>query len=362
MDEIGDNIELQLLVKETISDYRQNVQRAKVAGCTLADCVQATIKSRKRKSADDAEEDEEEQEAQEDITGTLRRGQLIFGNWSAKLLNQCMRFCDGQAIDAQVCKILSKVSKQEMMETAFDLRMFGDEQDRVGTDDKKFLFENLKKVYEKNGSRWRHMSIDSDTGKILYDVAAPWMIVETIAEPVLVKLKLNGWANFDKETVIELGAQQLFDDKGPFELLRPYSVRHAALLSASTKETYTLATFLPRQRKLEARPSDAEGASSLARKSYAQAKQDLKEQRTNAGKSKSSGVKTLGGGVLASATELCAESVSSHEEKQNSGKGSGKALGSRPASAKSKLQKQHDVASASAATTEPESPPPSPEP
>jgi hypothetical protein len=202
LDEIGDNIELQLIVKQTILEYRANEQSAKDAGMTLAECVAKTVRGRKRTRDDDDDNHETADEETTNFEGTLRRGQLVFGSWSEKLMDELFQYCDPRVASKETLSMLKKATKQEMMETGLDLILFGDQQDRVGTDDKQKLFDALKKVYISSGMRWRHLQVDMENGLIVYENAAPWMVIATQAEPLVVKLKLNDWANFG--TAVEI--------------------------------------------------------------------------------------------------------------------------------------------------------------
>ena len=167
-----------------------------------------------------------------------------------------------------------------MLECGLDLKLFGSELDRIGTEDLVSLLKNLKEVYEINGHRWRHLSINTETGEILYAEAAPWMMINATTGPASVEVRLAAWANHGTEVLVTLGESHLFDDPGPFTLILPFSVRQGALVSKTTGESYTLWNLVPRKKRmLGQRPSDERGATCLCRKTYAEAKLELKDKR-----------------------------------------------------------------------------------
>jgi len=278
-----------------VKEYRQAESVAKKSGMTFSELMESSRKKSKVDDDDDDVADDGKDKAvtlanEEELKGIqLKRHQFTFANWSANLFNLAMHFIDRQTMTLAILKSLTKNAKKEMFETGLRLRMFGEELDRVGTQNFFELCELLKKVYEDEGCPWRNLSINTETGELSYEHAAPWMLVsqETADGKVEVKAFLSGWANYGEEVPVTVNETYLFDDVGPFHLTSPYSVRTGGLLSESSGEVYNLWNLLPpRKRKLQRRPSDQNGASNLARKSFAQVKQELADKRGQAAKTK----------------------------------------------------------------------------
>ena len=103
------------------------------------------------------------------------------------------------------------------------------------------------------------------------------------------ELVLKKWAIPGATVDFELGLDEnyLMDDEGPFELHMAFSVRQANLVSASTGQSYLLATMVPQlRRKLTRRPSEAEGAVNLMRKTMATAEEENKLKKQAKAKAK----------------------------------------------------------------------------
>ena len=75
-----------------------------------------------------------------------------------------------------ILKASNLKSKREMLEMAFDLKIFGDALDRVGTPDKRLLLPAMKRCYEALGSRFQHIEVQKETGDIRWDVCGPWVL------------------------------------------------------------------------------------------------------------------------------------------------------------------------------------------
>jgi hypothetical protein len=210
------------------------------------------------------------------------------------LCNQLLKYMDPEAIDNAILKALSLNNKKELMEAACDLKCFGDALDRIGTDDKKQLFESLKALYDRNGKRFRHLKVDMTDGCVLWEEAAPWTRKDQTESPLEVNVVLHAWANHDKEIAVKLTQDHLMGDIGPFKVIMPFSVQQAALKSESTGDCYTLSTLIPAslRKTLKARPSDELGATNLARKSFAVTQEEVRAKRAQA-KKKGTGVRSL---------------------------------------------------------------------
>ena len=152
-----------------------------------------------------------------------------------------------------------------------------------------------------------------------------------------VELVLKQWAIPEATVDFELGLDEkyLMDGEGPFELHMAFSVRQANLVSASTGESYLLATMVPQlRRKLTRRPSEAEGAVNLMRKTMATAEEENKLKKQAKAKAKM-GVRALRKAMPADNSAELDDPVEASEDegKGNEGKGEGKGDGNSEAPA-----------------------------
>ena len=291
LDDIGDDIELQLIVKMCIANYRVEKAEAEANQVTIRDMVANTVAFRKRKREQEEEEEEEEEEKVADmdeakITGVFSRGQFVFAKWGHARLNLLLGFLD-KCMDKHVLKALKLEAKREALEAGLELRMFGGELDRVGSTSIKEVFDASKRVYMQLGARFQHLMVDFEQGIILWDHCGPWSMKRQAESTV--ELVLKKWAIPGATVDFELGLDEnyLMDDEGPFELHMAFSVRQANLVSASTGESYLLATMVPQlRRKLTRRPSEAEGAVNLMRKTMATAEEENKLKKQAKAKAK----------------------------------------------------------------------------
>ena len=290
LDDIGDDIELQLIVKMCIANYRGEKAEAEANQVTIRDMVANTVASRKRKREEEEEEEEEEEKVadmdESKITGVFSRGQFVFAKWGHARLNLLLGFLD-KCMDKHVLKALKLEAKREALEAGLELRMFGGELDRVGSTSIKEVFDASKRVYIQLGARFQHFMVDFEQGIILWDHCGPWSMKRQAGSTV--ELVLKKWAIPGATVDFELGLDEnyLMDDEGPFELHMAFSVRQANLVSASTGESYLLATMVPQlRRKLTRRPSEAEGAVNLMRKTMATAEEENKLKKQAKAKAK----------------------------------------------------------------------------
>ena len=109
--DIGENVELQVIVKECVAQYKKEKEEADKVGCTVQDMVAAKQSSRKRKKEDDEDEETEDEEGTVEIDDKpLRRGQLIFANWSKRLIDIAFTYSD-PLMTSQVLKLINKNGK-----------------------------------------------------------------------------------------------------------------------------------------------------------------------------------------------------------------------------------------------------------
>lgn len=300
-EELHNNLELQVIVKGTISEYHQNKKLANDAGVELSQLVNQTQQKRKRKHDDDDEDGDEEPAPRRgviDLSGVIGRNNYVFGKWRKKNLGELIHFCDPDIMDTQTIQIMKLLSLQQSFECATDIKLFGDEQDRVGCSAKKQLFENIKRLYERNGRRFRFLVVSLSDGKLDLSESAPWkMISQDPDADVKVHVQLATWCNGGNGAIdVKLTDMHLFEDRGPFVIEMSFSVRQASLKSQATGESYCLINLAPAvRRRLAVRVSDDEGATNCAsHKSYQQAREEILKERALA-KAPKQGNRVLGG-------------------------------------------------------------------
>ena len=75
----------------------------------------------------------------------LRRGQLVFGEWSLKLCKQLLAYVDPEVSIVGLAR-LNLQGAYQLMEYCLDIRCFGDRKDRAATTNMRELWVNLNKV------------------------------------------------------------------------------------------------------------------------------------------------------------------------------------------------------------------------
>lgn len=297
MDEIWgecvNNVELQMVAKATIKEFKDNLSKAESAQMSMPELVRSTVESRKRKTDDDEDDEAEETMDEDSVGGTVRRGQVVFAAWVPKLMNEALQFIDKRVWDSHTLKALSIESKLEAFEGALDILCHGDRLDRVGTTDKWKLFLALKKCYKDLGSWWQHMVVDLCAGRILWKRCGPY-IKEDMPNKII-KVTLTAWAsNANDDRVVELSDHNSLGDEGPFDMYLPFSTRQVALVSRSTEETYTLASFFPgNRRRLGKTPSAERGSVTLCKKTARQHDVEKREQKKTKSKAPPIGIKSF---------------------------------------------------------------------
>ena len=125
----------------------------------------------------------------EDLRGeTLRRGQIIFRDWSANLCMQCIEHMDPDIRCTQFANCKFEGLKQ-ILEHILDIRAFGSRPDRAGHEDKFTLFSSLRQCYEKQGKLLRYIDYGHDTQMPCWDSSPSLQIVS--CDDTEVTLKYN---------------------------------------------------------------------------------------------------------------------------------------------------------------------------
>ncbi len=237
---------------------------------------------------------------QDSLDGTLGHHQYIFGNWKNDLLTDLLAHIDPEAMDMMTLKAMPMETKKEGIECVTDIKMFGDEMDRIACTDKRTLLDSIKRVYEKLGRRLRYLTISVGDGTFAWGESAPWSIVSHVVadDGITVTCRLASWANNGRDHLdVTFTKANFLDDKGPFSLSMPFSIKQAYLVSETTGDNYSVLGLAPGiRRRLVRRVSDEEGATNQVTKSYRTYLKELTEKRSKP-KAPTVGLKKLGQGL-----------------------------------------------------------------
>lgn len=235
---VAHNLELQGIILKTISDYESAQEKAKAQGSSVVEVVK-----RKRMNSS-APADGAAPEIEDTV---LRRGQTVYKNWANKLCSQLLNYLDPEALDLQTLKRIDDLTQyQHLMQYGCDLLLGGDTPDKVGSPNKKLLFQGLKQVYQQLGSRFN--SLNFEVLPLDWQKCGHYMI-QVNSGKVMLQCKPLG------ETV-EIGQNVLHGDPGPYTVVENNSSLKLATL-VTRKDSYKLQNFFPRlSRSLKRRLSD----------------------------------------------------------------------------------------------------------
>lgn len=366
--DLQSNIELQLIVKATIKDYKDNLALAEQHQMSLVEMVGSTREQRKRQRQDDSTSDEDDVKSESDeeelVAGEIRRGQLVFASWNSKMANEAMRHCDKRVMSADVVKVMKLRTKLECLEMGLDIVCFGDRLDRVGSKDKIKQIQNMRVVYKQLGERWQHLEIEMPSGEVKWLTCAPWLMKEQ--RPLHVIIILRGWAREGENAIdveVELNDTHFMGDDGPYSLHMPFSLRQAGVQSTSTNEVYSLSSLVPGvRRRLGRRPSQTANATNSCKQTAAEYDESISAKRRGKAKAKSQ-VKTFKKPITANMHEEHPAPLPAADQVDETGLGSGVDLDQATAEAKAKAgakkrEKNGDqrAATADASGTESETP------
>ena len=136
-------MELQAIVLQRIRDYKRVREEVSEQGFSMSEAVQAEkAKHRKIKKTDDTEAADDEIFAKEVTPGTLRRGQLCFAGWSAKLALEFLGLVLTNK-EMRTIKNLPTAHLAPLLEWKFGVKTIGEILDKVGTDNKTELAKRM---------------------------------------------------------------------------------------------------------------------------------------------------------------------------------------------------------------------------
>lgn len=165
------NVELQSMILETIREYHADKSKGSEDKQSFADLVANRIQQRKKKkdSSDEDDDESDDEPARKKVKlddlkeePPLRRGQMMFREWSHKRCLSCITHMDPEVNCTQLsnCKI---EGLREILEHILNIRVHGAKPDRCGTDIVFDLYSSLKKCYDREGALLNNVEFDTDT-------------------------------------------------------------------------------------------------------------------------------------------------------------------------------------------------------
>ena len=228
-----DNIELRKLVTETIRNYEEGQnENAQAAGVSV-----------KRKF--------EPEEAENVFVARFCGPNLVIANWSTKLTREAVRHMDPALISKSFASELGRGTCLELIENGGEVKCFGEQPDKVFTDNKKDVFEKLKTTYEAVGKPWSSL--------VWTGHQVDWNLPQNGQfQMKLLDGSIEIYCKMIRKTCI-IPEEVLSGDRGPFE--GPYE--NFSLYRAYIKspiDNYLLYTLFPRlSRSLRRRISEETG-------------------------------------------------------------------------------------------------------
>ena len=147
----GNNIELQILLISTIESYNEAKENSLTSGQSVAELALSTGPKRRCTRAPEGEL----HVPPIDPLMKFRRGQVTIASWVAKLLRECCHFIDPSVFTNSFVEAVTARVLFECLEFGCDVKVFGDQLDKVGSDYKLQQFERMKEVYELKDHPWR---------------------------------------------------------------------------------------------------------------------------------------------------------------------------------------------------------------
>ena len=235
------------MVLNTIAEYKEESAHGLQAKKSFAEMVQQTTKARKKKTLDESDESDDEPAAKvsriDDLAGwaPLRRGQLIFRDWSSKLCLLCIQHME----PGLSCHRLTNVKVdglKQILENILDIRVFGSKPHRCADPVVVTLFKSLQKCYDRQGKLLQHIVIDHDTG--MPDWSDNPMLRIQSQEGKHVTLLHQKYGRDARIATLNVEA----DDQGPWAIQNNSSM-HMATINSST-HSYTAQSVFPEKARL----------------------------------------------------------------------------------------------------------------
>ena len=263
LEAMGHNIELQSILLNKIRDFHAQRGDGDVSFSSLVDKTVASRKKGRPKGSDEEGDDESDEQVPKklkmltelpDEQVVLRRGQLVFGEWSLKLCKQLLAYVDPDVSIVGLSR-LALPGALQLMEYCFDIRCFGDRKDRAATQSMRELWVSLKKTYDVLGKKLRLVVINHDLKMPDWSEDTELQLGEKKAGENFLEMKYNPPVGRKLFGNVKLDDE----DMGPWEMRDKFSPFQAFVVSP-THEYPVIAVFPQLTRKLARRPSQEQGA------------------------------------------------------------------------------------------------------
>ena len=246
-------------------------QRVSTKCCTwisenesFADMVYNRTAGRKKKqlsSTDSGNSDDSTPAAKkpklEDLEGqTLRRGQMIFRDWSKQRCFDCITHMD-PSVNCNSLANCKVDGLKQILEHILGIRVFGGKPDRCGTDNVVRLFASLQKCYVREGRLLDNVELDCETQMPCWEGNPALQITKQDGRDVVLEYKREGAAVRTASLVPEP------EDQGSWHLDNIFSMFQAVIVSATHSYAAGSFFFPEKAKRLQRTFSDEVGATGV---------------------------------------------------------------------------------------------------
>lgn len=246
------NLKSQMLVLQTIHRYKAGVATAGASGATVAQIMGAKRKTKPQ------QDNEGERFELCDASKVTTRARAMYNKWSRQWLAELLHLITKGELQYKevVERFADRQRLLEMLERGLDIRMTGDNQDKVGDakDAKNNLYEACATLYEMRGEPLRRIAdAVSEDGSIDWLAAGHYALLvgETKPKSQQVSITLKS-----QKEVARVTADVIADDHGPWTIKANWSIQSACL--SRPKGEYVIKYFFPRGHRKLARQSSAD--------------------------------------------------------------------------------------------------------
>lgn len=245
------NLELQMLVLQTIDRYKVGVATAGASGATVAQIMGAKKKTKPQQDGGG------ERFELSDASKVITRARAMYSKWSRQWLAELLHFITKGGLQYKdlMERFADRPRLLEMLERGLDVRVTGENQDKVGdvNDTKLNLYEACATVYEMRGTPLRGIAdAFGEDGSIDWLAAGHYaLLVDEKPEGQQVSITLKS-----QKKLTRVMADVIADDNGPWTIKKNWSVQSAYL--SSPKDEYAIKYFFPGGHRKLARQSSAD--------------------------------------------------------------------------------------------------------
>jgi len=254
-DKLNNNLELQLMVLSTISDYEtaSRVSKAGTVGGSLAELL-----GKKKKKKETGKEEEEDAMIQINPDEILHRNRACYAGWGPKLMKECLCYTSAGKLSAKVLARTAKDKLLQIFEFSLDIKVTGDSLDKAkitgGDLNKLKVFNKLKEIYEEKGKRCDNLTTHITNNTLDWAKHGHYSVETAMVEGMVASVTVLNKQIKQYQTM----APSLYEgDEGPFDTIEDnYSQFQAALVTP--RDSYKLQFLFPSLGKsLKRKLSDA---------------------------------------------------------------------------------------------------------